>query len=93
MFLTTKGLEYSGWVGPAPFCVMRYFNDPQCLEGDRIELKSAGIETRKPNGKNEASRKMSGESFDMRKLLQVVVLRSIMVGKELLADCGEKFVF
>lgn len=83
--------ECSVWVVSAPFCVMRFINDPCYLLRNK-GAKSGGIEARKPSVQFIASKTVWKEDFKKHKLLQMVALLKSKVDKEHSLNYGEKFI-
>lgn len=89
----SKGQTHSVWVVPAPFCAMRYINDPRYLQGDKAKLETRRVSPRRANVEFKAASTKSRTDYRKHGVLQVVALRNIRVGEELFVEYGGKYMF
>lgn len=92
VFVDANGDRYDGFVGPAPFCVCRYINDPRYISGDKDKEKKDA--NRAPNVMFMADNKATGNrDFERYNAIHVIATADIRPGQELFVPYGSNYVF
>lgn len=89
----SRGLEYSIWTVPAPYCAVQYINDLRYLGEGKIGRKTQELKATKRNATLRALRAMSGKNSGQQELLQVATLKNIKAREEYFWNFSEKLMF
>ena len=89
-----NGVRHKVFIVPAPFCAMRYINDPRYLDRDAEKLLET--EKRKANVRyilDNATANGNAMDVASHTMIRVVASRNISKGDELYADYGSEYKF
>ena len=108
-FTAADGTTYSGWIAPAPWCAMRYINDPRivpCPKSKTSAAPAAATTTpagttditeqapRTANVKFQLKSKLTlNKHFQYHDALTIVCTTKIKKGSELFIDYGSEYEF
>ena len=93
-FVARDGSKFTGWICPAPWCVVRYINDPRYLENDKA---TENERKNKPRTANVICRPASNcplnRDFQKCTAIQILTTRRVRRGEELFLNYGKHYDF
>ena len=92
-FVDTRGTTYTGYIAPAPWCPMRYINDPRFLGDDKATAEERRLGREANVRFDQNSRASLNRDFELYSVMPIRCFKAIKRGDELYLSYGPSYQF